>query len=42
LQVSITESKVIKEGWLGVNSYVIYRLETKVIILCFISVVQAS
>jgi hypothetical protein len=30
LQVSITESKVVKEGYFGMNSYTLYRIETKV------------
>ena len=30
LQVSITESKTIQQGWLGATSYTQYRIETKV------------
>ena len=29
--MSISESKVVKEGYFGMNSYVLYRLETKVL-----------
>jgi hypothetical protein len=29
LQISITESKTISQGYFGMNSYVQYRIETK-------------
>lgn len=30
MQVSITESKTIKEGYFGIQSYTLYFIETKV------------